>query len=247
MKEIILVVLLLAPQYMYSQNSCDVPNSVEKFATEHPSDGKASKASGTASSGSLRNGKLLPWCGTNWSYFDVSSYKSGRAFLHSKALDATLKTYKRMESLIPGRQFKIMECSRKEGGEMKPHRTHRNGLSIDFMMPKLKDGQPYYGLDDKGQSHYLLAFDDSGRLKRNKAITLDFETIALHLLTLDKEARKKGLYIKKVIINTNLKTELYSGKHGKKLKSSGIYVVKLLEPMINALHDEHYHVDFGFL
>lgn len=247
MKEITFMLLMTLPCFAFGQDNCETPSGVEKYYAQNLPDDKPSKASGTPGSGSLSNGKLLPWCGANWSYFDAGSYKSGRAFLHHKALNATLNTYQKMENLAPGRQFKIMECSRKDGGQMKPHRTHRNGLSIDFMMPKLKDGEAYYGLDDKGQSHYLLAFDDSGKLKRNKSISLDFEMIALHLLTLDKEARKQGLYIKKVIINTNLKDELFAGKNGKKLKSSGIYVVKLLEPMINALHDEHYHVDFGFL
>ena len=50
--------------------------------------------------------------------------------------------------------------------------------------------------------------------------------------------------IQKVIIKVELKDELFEGEYGKKLKESGIYIVKSLSPTINALHDDHYHVDF---
>ena len=50
--------------------------------------------------------------------------------------------------------------------------------------------------------------------------------------------------IKKVIIKIELKDELFSTPNGKKLKAKGIYVVKALTPLINGLHDDHFHIDF---
>jgi penicillin-insensitive murein endopeptidase len=128
---------------------------------------------------------------------------------------------------------------------MLPHRTHRNGLSIDFMMPKLQNGKPYYGLDDLGAGHYALTFNDEGKYEKDKSISIDFELIARHLLILDAKSRKQGIKITKVIIKMEMKDELYAGAYGKQLKTSGIYVTRNLTPGVNAMHDEHYHVDFG--
>jgi len=50
--------------------------------------------------------------------------------------------------------------------------------------------------------------------------------------------------LSKVIINTDLKDELFATKFGKVLKTSGIYLVQKLSPLINSLHDDHYHIDF---
>ena len=44
-----------------------------------------------------------------------------------------------------------------------------------------------------------------------------------------------------------LKDELYTCEYGEALKASGIYIVKSLTPSINQLHDEHYHIDFGYI
>ena len=199
---------------------------------------------GSVSNGSLKNGKLVPFFGNNFSYFDETSYLSGRAFLNSKVLNTILDTYKVLETAQPNRKFKIMECAHKHGGKLWPHRTHQNGLSADFMMPKLKNQKPYYGLDTIGVNHYWLNFNNKGQYSKDTSITIDFESIAQHILLLQKEAKKHRLKIQKVIIKTELKDELFQGEYGKKLKESGIYIVKSLSPTINALHDEHYHIDF---
>ena len=49
-----------------------------------------------------------------------------------------------------------------------------------------------------------------------------------------------------VIIVSNLdnEDELFDTVYGKKIKSSGIYFAQNLSPIINALHDDHFHVDF---
>lgn len=137
-----------------------------------------------------------------------------------------------------------MEFSNKEGGKMFPHRTHQNGLSVDYMMPLKKDGVPNYELDKKGASHYLMDFDTEGRYVEDTDVSIDFNMAARHILELDKQARKKGMKIHKVIFNTDLKDELYESEYGKKLKFSGIYITRNLSKLINDLHDDHYHVDF---
>jgi penicillin-insensitive murein endopeptidase len=208
-------------------------------------DNKPSKSSGAVSSGSMKNGKLIPFYGENFTYFDKGSYLGGRGYVNSKILKILLASYQQLEKLTPNRQFYIMESANKEGGKLAPHRTHQTGLSVDFMMPLIKENKPYYKLDNLGTRHYLLSFNDKGEYGNDTTVKVDFNLIAQHILILNDEAKKDGLKVKKVIIKIEYKDELFATEYGKKLKSSGIYVVKGLTKMINALHDEHYHIDFG--
>lgn len=227
-----------------SEKEPKTPSKTDQYYQENKGDDSPSTSKGTVSNGSLENGKLIPFAGKNYQYFDTTSYLKGRGFMNDQVKDITLSTYEVCETQIPDRRFYIMECSNQNGGKIWPHKTHQNGLSIDFMMPLNKDGQPYYDLDTRGAAHYLLEFDYEGRYMEDKSIVIDFEVIAQHLLLLNEEAKKKGMRIKKVIIHTELKDELFAGKYGQQLKNSDIYVVKALTPLINALHDDHYHVDF---
>lgn len=227
------------------QNARDnEPTSVEKYYHSNVNDTVASTSVGSVGNGSLQNATLIPFKGENFEYFDKSSYLGGRAFTNSKVAEITVNTYQALLDQGVDRKFKVMEFSNKEGGKMFPHRTHQNGLSVDYMMPLKKDGVPYYELDKKGASHYLMDFDTGGRYVEDTNVSIDFNMAARHILELDKQARKKGMKIHKVIFNTDLKDELYESEYGKKLKSSGIYITRNLSKLINDLHDDHYHVDF---
>ncbi len=222
-------------------------SAVEKFYQENANDSIESSSKGTVGRGTLENATLIPFEGANYKYFDETSYVGGRAFTHSKVVEITLATYDALARKKVDRLFRVMEFSRKEGGKIYPHRTHQNGLSVDFMMPLQKDGKPCYDLDDRGAAHYLLDFDRNGKSIENPEISIDFNTAAQHILELEIQARKRGMRIHKVIFNTHLKDELYASEFGKKLRRSGIYLATSLTPIINELHDDHYHVDFTFL
>lgn len=225
-------------------NTVVTSDKVDVYYQDNVGNDLPSKSNGSVSNGSLENGKLIPFSGDNYQYFDTTSYMSGRGFMNNKVKSAVLETYEECIDEIPDRRFYIMECSSKNGGNLFPHKTHQNGLSIDFMMPLKQNDNPYYGLDSKGFDHYLLEFDYDGKYLQDPTIEIDFEVIAHHLLILEEKAQANGLHIKKIIIHTELKDELYKGKYGQQLKASDIYVVKALTPLINALHDDHYHVDF---
>lgn len=216
----------------------------EKYYDSHVNDTIESNSVGSVSNGKLENGTLIPFKGANYEYFDKASYLGGRAFTNNKVAEITVNTYQALLDQGVDRKFKVMEFSNKEGGRMFPHRTHQNGLSVDYMMPLQKDGQPYYELDNKGATHYLMEFDTEGHYSEDKEVSIDFNIAARHILELEKQARKNGMRIHKVIFNTHLKDELYATEYGKKLKSSGIYITKNLSKLINDVHDDHYHVDF---
>ncbi|PIE87074.1 MAG: hypothetical protein CSA03_02355 [Bacteroidetes bacterium] len=222
----------------------EVLSEVEKHYQLNDTVHEASISKGSVSKGELIHGRIVPFSGKNFHYFDTTSYLADRGFTHQKVLETVLTAYEALDSLLPNRHFCLMECSHKHGGKLFPHRTHQNGLSVDFMMPKLKNGEAYYGLDDLGAQHYMLTFDKNGVYSDDTSVELDFNTIALHILQLQSAAKQNGLSIEKVIINTDLKDELFATENGKKLKASGIYVVRNLTPLINSLHDDHFHVDF---
>lgn len=217
---------------------------IEAYYQKNKGNNLPSQSIGAVSKGQLKNGKLIPYKGKNYTYFDTQSYLNGRAYLNGKVLQALLKAYEKFETLLPERMFCIMECSNQDGGKLFPHRTHQNGLSIDFMMPLIQDGKPYYGLDSLGADHYFLEFDKAGKYIEDPSISIDFNLVAQHILILNKVAKLLKVSITKVIINTDLKDELFATFYGKVLTISGIYVVQKLSPLINSLHDDHYHIDF---
>ena len=228
-----------------TQSTNSPQSDVEIYATQHPDNTEPSVSHGTVGNGTLENGKLMPFSGPNFMYFDALSYTNGRAYTNGAVKAAILGAYKRLETEVPGRQFGLMECSQEHGGKIMGHRTHQNGLGVDFMMPKIKHNKPYYKLDSTGAAHYFLEFDNHGRYLRDPEISIDFDLVARHILALDSEARTHGHKVAKVIIKIELKDELFATEQGKLLKESGIYVVRGLTPAVNAMHDEHYHIDFA--
>jgi penicillin-insensitive murein endopeptidase len=203
-----------------------------------------SKTSGTVSNGTLKNGRIFPFKGPNFIYFDTASYLNKHAFTHEKVNRTVLATYQQFETLLPAFEFGLMECSNEHGGKIWPHRTHQNGLSVDFMSPLLKNGIPTADFNTIGLPHYLMDFDENGTYTEDPTYSIHFNLIAQHILELDKQAKKNGLRIEKVILKIALKDNLFATEYGKKLKATGIYFATHLSDLIDGLHDDHYHVDF---
>ena len=243
-KHLLAFFLLFALTLKLQAQGTPLPPSIQAYILQHPDDGKPSTAQGTVSAGKLQNGKLIPYAGPNFSYFDTTSYLRGRAFVHHKVLATLLQTYRSLSVDYPDRHFYIMECANQAGGTLPPHRTHQNGLSVDLMVPLLRDSLPYTALDQLGAQHYLLEFDDQGRYTQDPKVLIDFELLAHHILLLGKVAAQHGLRISKVILRIELKDELFATTHVADLNASGIYFAKSLTPLINSLHDDHFHVDF---
>jgi len=207
-----------------------------------------SKSEGSVKKGKLVNGRRFSRKKDNYKYFSFLSYVLfNRAWVHSKVLNITLDAYKDCKVKYPKRKFLIMECSNKKGGKMWPHRTHQNGTSIDFGSPLLKNKQPFTRDHNYGLRHYAMKFDANGKLLRNPKIEIDFEMMAQHILALEIAARKRNMFVKKVLLKINLKDDLFKTKSGKILKKRNIYFAKYLQPIVDNMHDDHYHIDFGFV
>lgn len=221
---------------------------------------------GNRFNGSLENGYLLPYSGENFNSFSwISYYLMDNAYVNNKVGKVVVEAYKNLATLHPENHYVYMECSDRYGGRLNLHRSHRNGLSIDFMCPKTKDNQPYTDLDDWGIAHYFLEFDAKGvllvkypflnhisskldtlfsKLFLTKGVSIDYNKIAQHLLSLQKATKGSPVSIRKVILKIELKNELFKGVYGKKLLQSGIPFATKLSKTTNDMHDEHYHVDF---
>jgi len=204
-----------------------------------------SESIGATGNGSLKNAYQIKYKTNNSRYFSFTSYYLfGTGFVHSRLYQTLIDSYEECEATCPGVMFRTMECSLMKGGKMLIHRTHRNGLSVDFMVPKIKNKKQVKTYDRIGLWHYLLNFDDTGKLTLNKKVSIDFETMGKHIIALDNAARKNGLAISKVILKIDLKDDFYSTKSGKEVKSRGIYFARNLSKTIDLAHDDHYHIDF---
>ena len=194
---------------------------------------------GTPAQGSLKNGKLLPRKGKNFSTYSLTGSLMGRTAVHSQVRDIVLQTYQDLYAKLPEKKYVYGETGWGEGGSFKPHKTHQNGLSVDFMVPIVdKNGKsialPTHALNKWG---YAIEFDSLGKFK-NYAI--DFEALSAHLFYLHKNAVSKGVAVRRVIFDPKLRPQLYKTSHWPYLEKN----LKFSKQSSWVRHDEHYHVDF---
>lgn len=201
---------------------------------------KASQAIGTPAKGSLKNGKRIQFSGPNFTTYSFFGFLTGRTFVHEKVRKTVLETYQKCETALPNIEFVLMETGHRNGGKFAPHRTHQNGLSVDFMTPLLKNEKPYNAHHIFTGYGYGYVFDNQGK---KEEIRIDYETMAKHLLLLHETAQANGLRIKKVIFDPVLQPYLFKTPSGKKLKGK-FYFTRV---RVTFRHDDHYHVDFELL
>ena len=89
---------------------------------------------GTTLKGHLENGVQLPAKGKNFVSYSTLGYLTGRTYVHSKVRDIVVSAYKELEKEQPDKIYKFAETGFKLGGQFKPHKTHRNGLSVDLSL-----------------------------------------------------------------------------------------------------------------
>jgi len=201
---------------------------------------KTSTCYGTPSKGSLEKGVALPEKGKNFKAYHPLGVTLGRNYVHSTVKSIVLDAYKKLAKEFPKKRFLYGETGWEEGGEFSPHKTHRNGTSVDFMVPVV---------NAKGESvllpagvfnkfGYSIEFDKKGRYEE---LTIDFKALAAHLYFLHKAAREHKVKIKRVIFDPRLQPLLFKTPYGKKIKS----LLKLNSRQAWVRHDEHIHVDFA--
>ncbi len=201
--------------------------------------GEESKCYGTTSNGYLEGGVKLPANGSNFTPYSSLARMIGRTYVHSSVLSTVVEAYERTAESLPETVFVYGETGFKNGGEFRPHKTHRNGLSVDFMVPiRNKEGKsiplPTSVLNRWG---YDVEFDDVGS---TADFSIDYDAIAEHLYQLHKAALRNDIEIWRVIFDPELQPMLASTKRWQYLESN----LEFSKRRSWVRHDDHYHVDF---
>ena len=182
----------------------------------------------------------LPRKGNNYKYYSFFSYYIlGRCYIHSGIHKTILDSYSIREKENPKYVFRIMDCSKRKGGRPFPHKTHQNGLSVDFMVPVVtnKGESEHLPTHMFNKFGYTIEFDKKGQYKEYR---IDYQAMAAHIVSLHKKAKERGVKIWRVIFDPKLKAYLFRTKYGKYLKTH----INLSKKKSWVRHDEHYHVDF---
>lgn len=194
---------------------------------------------GTTSDGSLENGWKLPASGPNFSAHWAIGRIAGRSYVHSSVHPVLLDAYAQLAEDMPTTVFVYGETGWKKGGQFKPHKTHRNGLSVDFMVPVLDSKGDSVELPSSilNQWGYDLEFDSKGRLDD---LEIDFQAIAEHLYQLHVASKARDIDIWRVIFDPKLQPFLQGSLRWPYLSEHLQFSTKRSW----VRHDEHYHVDF---
>lgn len=194
---------------------------------------------GTTANGRLENGVQLPSVGDNFIAYSDLAGLLGRTYMHSTARDIVHSAYAALKKSHPDKVFKYAETGYKEGGRFRPHKTHQNGLSIDFMVPVLdKQGHsvhlPAHPFNKYG---YDIEFDSQGVYGDTR---IDYEAMAAHIVALHKAAKAYKSEIWRVIFDPELQPQLFKTTEGEYLRQH----ITFSKKRSWVRHDEHYHVDF---
>lgn len=194
---------------------------------------------GTTGNGALENGVKLPSKGNNFTGYSFAARIAGRTYVHSEVKSIIVESYTALEKSNPGKIYKYAETGNKKGGLFKPHKTHQNGLSVDFMTPVIdKKGRsvhlPTHAFNRLG---YDIEFDANNQYD---GLRIDYESLAAHIVELHKQATNRGHNLWRVIFAPELQAPLFQTKHASYLRKH----IQFSTKRSWVRHDEHYHVDF---
>jgi penicillin-insensitive murein DD-endopeptidase len=195
---------------------------------------------GTTANGRLEGGVRLPGAGPNYSSYSSVGMLAGRTFVHDVVAGVVTSAYQALEKSSPGKVFVYGETGWEKGGRFRQHRTHQNGLSVDFMVPVLDRQGKSVPLPTNifNKYGYDIDFDTKGEWGE---LRIDFEAIGEHLFQLDKSAREAKSGIALVIFDVDYLPKLFATRRGDWLKSN----VQFMQKQAWVRHDDHYHVDFA--
>jgi penicillin-insensitive murein DD-endopeptidase len=195
---------------------------------------------GTVSNGRLERGVKLPPAGSNFSPCSDLASNVGRTYVHSKVFEIVVAAYAALEQSASGKVFVYGETGWSTGGRIRPHRTHQNGLSVDFFVPvQDRTGRSVpLPTDVTNRFGYDIEFDKDGRFNE---YTIDFEALAEHLYQLHTAAKARGVKIALVILDPPYLPRLFATARGPFLRQT----LNFMKSRAWVRHDEHYHVDFA--
>jgi penicillin-insensitive murein endopeptidase len=195
---------------------------------------------GKVNQGHIDGAVQLPEQGPNFAAYSSLGVMLGRTYVHSTVKDILLDAYKAAASSAPGKYYVYAETGWEHGGRFRPHHTHQNGLSVDFMVPVLNPKGESVSLpaNPANKFGYAIDFDEQGK---SGEYTIDFEAMAEHLYQLDLAAKVHGSGLALVIFDPRLRPLLAKTKKGAYLEQH----LNFMKGQAWVRHDQHYHVDFS--
>lgn len=189
--------------------------------------------------GRLQGAVALPSKGANFSAYSSLASTLGRTYVHSNVRDVVVATYAALEKTAPTKVFVYGETGWASGGRFRPHRTHQNGLSVDFMVPVTDRTGKSVPLPTSAGNRwgYDIEFDANARFGE---YAIDFEALAEQLYQLHVAAKARGVGIALVILDLPFLPRLFATARGAYLEQN----LPFMRGRAWWRHDEHYHVDF---
>ncbi len=199
-----------------------------------------SKCYGTVSNGRIEGSVKLPTEGANFSAYSNVAAAAGRTFVHAKVAEVITSAYAALRAASPATVYVYGETGWPSGGRFRPHRTHQNGLSVDFFVPVRNAAGASVHLPTSPLTRlgYDIEFDGSAKYGE---YTIDFPATAEHLYQLHQAAKARGVGIALVIFDVQYLPRLFATPRGAYLQQNLPFMKG--KPWVR--HDEHYHVDFA--
>lgn len=195
---------------------------------------------GTTANGSLEKGCKLPYEGDNFRAYSRAGSLLGRTYVHCRVAGVVTDAYGRLKQQMDDKRFVYGETGWASGGSFRPHKTHQNGLSVDFMVPVVDAAGQSVPLPTSAFNRYGydIDFDGAGSFG---GLRIDFEAMAAHILALSRSAEEAGIGIWRVILDPKLQPLLHGTAAWPALQGR----VEFSKRRSWVRHDDHYHVDFA--
>ena len=199
-----------------------------------------SQCFGTTSKGRVEASVALPASGPNFSPYSGLGVSLGRTHVHARVAGIVTAAYAELAKQTPEVRYVYGETGWPSGGRFRPHRSHQNGLSVDFFVPVRDAGGRSVPLPTPvGERFgYDIEFDDSGRWGEYR---IDFAAMAEHLYQMHRLAAERGTGLALVIVDKPFLPKLLATPRGDYLRQH----LDFLKGKPWVRHDEHYHVDFA--
>lgn len=205
-----------------------------------PAQAAQSQCYGTVSKGRIEGSVKLPVRGENFAAYSTLAATAGRTHVHAAVAEVLTASYAALRRSSPSVTYVYGETGWPSGGQFRPHRTHQNGLSVDFFVP-VRDAAGKSvplptGLGNRWG--YEIEFDGQAR---HGGYAIDFPALAEHLYQLHVAAQARGIGISLVIFEAGYLPRLFATPRGAYLQRTLPFMKG--KPWVR--HDEHYHVDFA--
>ena len=199
-----------------------------------------SQCFGTVGHGRIEGSVKLPASGPNFSAYSTLAATAGRTHAHSKVAEIVTAAYSALQAENPSITYVYGESGWPAGGRIRPHRTHQNGLSVDFFVPVRNREGKSVPLPTRitNRFGYDIEFDANGKYHE---YSIDFPAAAEHLYQLHLAAKARGADIALVIFETPFLPRLFATPRGAYLQQN----LSFMQGTPWVRHDEHYHVDFA--